>query len=148
MEIIDYFQSDRQAHWRSQIASCEWRAAGYLAQLLEENKLRETFQCEALYLLMDGEHLVSFLTLAQKDCVDASYGPWAGFVYTAPEYRGRRLAGLLMEHAAQAARRQGAQRLYVNTDHVGLYEKYGYIYIKDIVNYGGDTDCLYAKELR
>jgi len=147
MEIIDYFQSDRQAHWRSQIASCEWRAAGYLAQLLEENKLRETFQCEALYLLMDGEHLVSFLTLAQKDCVDASYGPWAGFVYTAPEYRGRRLAGLLMEHAAQAARRQGAQRLYVNTDHVGLYEKYGFTYLENRRTTYGEECRIYVREL-
>jgi hypothetical protein len=29
-----------------------------------------------------------------------------------------------------------------------LYEKYGYSYIKDIINYSGDTDHLYAKKLR
>ena len=28
-----------------------------------------------------------------------------------------------------------------------LYEKYGYRYVKDIVNYGGGTDRLYAKDL-
>ncbi len=147
MEIIDYFQSDRQAHWRSQIASCEWRAAGYLAQLLEENKLRETFQCEALYLLIDGERLAAFLTLAHKDCVDAPYGPWAGFVHTAPEYRGRRLAGLLMDHASQAARQQGAQRLYVNTDHVGLYEKYGFTYLENRRTTYGEECRIYVREL-
>ena len=28
-----------------------------------------------------------------------------------------------------------------------LYERYGYTYVKDIVNYGGGTDRLYVKEL-
>lgn len=33
MRIIDYFQNDRQPHWLTQIASCEWRAAQYLGKL-------------------------------------------------------------------------------------------------------------------
>ena len=28
-----------------------------------------------------------------------------------------------------------------------LYEKYGYHYLKDIVNYGGGRDRLYGKDL-
>jgi hypothetical protein len=36
---------------------------------------------------------------------------------------------------------------YITTEHVGLYEKYGYCYIKDIVNYGNGIDRLYAKDL-
>jgi len=30
---------------------------------------------------------------------------------------------------------------------VGLYEKYGYSYVRDIENYGGGVDRLYAKEI-
>ena len=41
----------------------------------------------------------------------------------------------------------GFDKTYIPSEHVGLYEKYGYTYIKDIVNYGGGTDRLYAKEL-
>ena len=33
------------------------------------------------------------------------------------------------------------------TEHIGLYEKYGYRYLMDIVNYGNGTDRLYVKEL-
>lgn len=33
------------------------------------------------------------------------------------------------------------------TEHIGLYEKYGYRYLKDIVNYGNGKDRLYVKEL-
>lgn len=28
----------------------------------------------------------------------------------------------------------------------GLYEKYGYRYLRDITNYGGGTDRLYVKK--
>ena len=148
MEILDYFHTDRQAHWLAQMEACQWRAAKYLAQLLRQGRLWETFQCEALYLLADGDRLAAFLTLAQKDCVDApEYGPWAGFVHTAPEYRGRRLAGLLIEHAAQAARAQGVKRLYVNTDHVGLYEKYGFTYLENRTTTFGEDCRIYVREL-
>lgn len=30
---------------------------------------------------------------------------------------------------------------------MGLYEKYGYRYLWDIVNYGGEADHLFVKEL-
>lgn len=148
MQIINYFQSDRTAHWLEQIASGQWRAAAYLAQLLRADKLRETFGCEALYLLVDGERLASFVTLAQSDCVDApEYGPWIGFVYTAPAYRGRRLAGMLIEHAAQTAKQHGAQRVYINTDHVGLYEKYGFTYLENRMTTFGEDSRIYVREL-
>ena len=41
----------------------------------------------------------------------------------------------------------GFIKTYISTEHVGLYEKYGYTYVKDIVNYGNGVDCLYVKEL-
>ena len=41
----------------------------------------------------------------------------------------------------------GFEKTYIPTEFVGLYEKYGYHYIKDIVNYGNGIDRLYAKDL-
>ena len=46
------------------------------------------------------------------------------------------------------ARGIGFDSTYIPSEHTGLYEKYGYSYIKDIINYSGDTDHLYAKKLR
>lgn len=40
------------------------------------------------------------------------------------------------------------ERTYIPSEHIGLYEKYGYHYLKDIVNFGNGTDRLYVKELR
>ena len=47
----------------------------------------------------------------------------------------------------ETARELGFDKTYIPSEHIGLYEKYGYRYLKDIVNYGGDTDRLYVKEL-
>ena len=45
------------------------------------------------------------------------------------------------------AKECGFDRTYIPSEHVGLYEKYGYHYLKDIVNYGNGIDRLYVKQL-
>ena len=100
MKIIDYFHSEDQAHWLAAIAENEWRAAKYLARLLASGGFHQEVGKGALYLLTEGETLISFLTLTERDCIDApEYAPWIGFVHTAPEYRGHRHIGKLIEHA-------------------------------------------------
>jgi len=45
-------------------------------------------------MLTDGEKLVAFCTFAPRDEIwPTDLTPWIGFVYTYPEYRGRRNAG-------------------------------------------------------
>jgi len=56
--------------------------------------------------------------------------------------------GLLPVKMAQAAKENGFDRTYIPSEHVGLYEKYGYYYLKDIVNYGNGKDRLYVKEIK
>jgi len=54
---------------------------------------------------------------------------------------------MLIDYANDYARELGFDKTYIPSEHIGLYEKYGYRYLKDIVNYGGDTDRLYVKEI-
>lgn len=146
MKIIDYFQDERQEHWRGQIAQYEWSAAKFLYQLLAEGTFHETLGPSTLYLLTDGDKLASFVTLAQRDCIDApEYMPWIGFVHTAPEYRGRRCAGVLLEHAVTVAKEHGAEQVYICTDHVGLYEKYGFTYLENRVSIYGEDSRVYIR---
>lgn len=146
MKIINYFRDDRQAHWLGQIAACEWRAAGFLAQLLTEGTFHDTLGKSTLYLLVDGDRLASFVTLAERDCIDApEYTPWIGFVHTAPEYRGRRCAGVLIDHAVKVAGEHGAKQVYICTDHVGLYEKYGFAYQENRVSIYGEDSRVYIR---
>ena len=147
MQIIDYFACDNQTHWRAAIAQNEWRAAKFLAILLEKGEFHQNVGKGTIYLLTEGDRLVSFLTLSERDCVDVPYGPWIGFVHTAPEYRGHRHVGKLIDHACHAAREQGVTRVYLATDHVGLYEKYGFTYLENRVNVYGEDSRIYVREV-
>lgn len=144
MRIIDYFRDERQEHWLSQIRLVKWQAARLLESMLAEGTFHALLGEGTLYLLADGDTLVSFLTLAERDCIDdTSLTPWIGFVHTAPEYRGQRCAGRLLDYAVRAAGEQGAPQVYICTDHVGLYEKYGFVYMENRVSiYGEDSRIL------
>lgn len=63
------------------------------------------------------------------------------------EYRGHRISEKLINFANVYAKDTGFTRTYIPSEHIGLYEKYGYRYLKDIVNFGNGTDRLYVKEL-
>lgn len=73
--------------------------------------------------------------------------PWISCVYVSEEFRGLRVGGKMIDHANEYLRGLGFTQSYIPSDHVGVYEHYGYHYIKDIVNYGGGTDHLFVKEL-
>ena len=147
MQIFDYFRTDDQPHWLAAIAVNEWRAAQFLATLLIKGEFHNAVGKGTVYLLTDGDKLVSFLTLAERDCVDVPYGPWIGFVHTAPEYRGHRYVGKLIDHACQVAEEHGVQRVYICTDHVGLYEKYGFTYLENRVSIYGEDSRIYVREV-
>ena len=148
LRILNYFECDNPSHWLRQIASCEWRAAQFLAELLTKGEFHHAVGKGTVYLLTDGDRLVSFVSLAERDCINApEYTPWIGFVHTAPEYRGHRHVGKLIDHACAIASEQGAARVYICTDHVGLYEKYGFTYLENRVSIYEEDSRVYVREV-
>ena len=102
MDIFDYF-SNEQRSWIDKIRACDWRAAKFLADLLEQNKFHNVLGNGSLFIMADGEKLVSFCTLTQRDCIkDDDMYPWVGFVFTAPDYRGKRYSGEIINAACKA----------------------------------------------
>lgn len=99
MEIIDYYAGDNKEHWLFEINKSDWRAGKYLYELLRDNKLKELCgESTKVLLLVDGDKLMSFCTYAEQDEIrEPSLTPWVGFVYTFPEYRGKRRVGKLLE---------------------------------------------------
>ncbi len=149
MRIINYFESVNREQLTQKIAVCDWSAARFLAELLEKGTFHDTLGGWGdLYLLMDGENLVSFLTFTGQDAVrDEKLTPWIGFVYTVPAYRGHRCAGQLLAHAEAQAANRGYKKIYIATDHVGLYEKYGYSYQENRIDCWGDDMRVLYKNL-
>ena len=50
-------------------------------------------------------------------------------VYTEPDRRGRGLAGALLEHICLDMKARGICTLYLLTDHIGFYERYGWVFL-------------------
>lgn len=147
MQIIDYFQSREQDAWLNQIGQVDWVAAKFLAQLLRESRFRQVLGEGTLYLLVDGDTLVSFVTLTHQDCIDdETLYPWLGFFYTFPEYRGHRLGGRLLDFAVRRAGEQGYPEVYIATDHLALYEKYGFTYMRNQIDVYGTDSRIYIRK--
>lgn len=53
----------------------------------------------------------------------------------------------MIDYANQYAKSQGFEKSYIPFDFMGLYEKYGYAFVRDIVNYGDGVDHLFEKRL-
>lgn len=132
MKIIEYYETENKDHWLGKISQSDWRAGKYLWKLLDENKLRETIgETARVLMLVQEDELISFCTLAPYDEIQPTdLSPWVGFVYTFPEYRGNRYIGKLLKHAERLAFDMGKEAVYISTDHIGLYEKFGYKFLK------------------
>ncbi len=149
MKIIDYFTATDQPHWLAQIQKSDWSAGQYLYELLKSKTLKTLVgEKTHLFLLAHEGELVSFCTLAEKDDVQPTeLTPWIGWVYTFPEHRGHRYAEQLFVYAEKAAKQEGAQSIYISTNHQGLYEKFGYTFFKTATDVGGDPTRVYKKDL-
>ena len=149
MEIIEYFTRGDKSHWLEEIKKSDWGAGTYLYELLRDNKLKELCgESTKVLLLADSGTLISFCTYAGQDDVrEPSLTPWVGFVYTFPEFRGKRRVGKLLEYAYALAKKDGYQHIYISTGETGLYEKYGYSFWKLMKDIGGEDSRVYRNDI-
>lgn len=145
MRVIEYFTCDRPAYWLEQIKKSDWGAGQYLYELLSEDKFRDAVGEKARVLLLtDGDTLVSFCSYAEKDDIQPTeLTPWIGFVYTFPQYRGRRLVGKLFAEIKKLAEAEQVHDIYISTNHEGLYEKYGCEFYQMMKDMDGEPSRVY-----
>ena len=154
IEVIDFFDTNDEdkKYWIEEISKGQGEANGYLAQLLQDNKLKSLCgDSTKLLLLTENHNLYSFCTIAEQDEINApDLTPWIGFVYTFPEYRGTYYASTLVDIACDKIKEMGFNQVYISpsTDTRELYEKLGFTrldYTMETI-YGYDT-FVYKKNL-
>ena len=144
MELFRFHNSDNKEHFIAEIRRCEWGAAKFLADILEQNTFDNILGGGELFILADGDRLVSFCTLTKNDCIkDDTLYPWIGFLYTTPEYRGHRYSKLVIDAAYASAINQGYRCVYLATDHIGFYEKYGFTYLENRIDIYNEDSRIY-----
>ena len=73
--------------------------------------------------------------------------PWFCALYIDEAYRGNAYAVLLIEKAKEDTRKAGFSRMYLSTEHVGYYEKYGFRYIGQGYHPWGENSRIYEIEV-
>jgi len=123
----------------------DWVAGPHIASLLREKKYTDW---ETAFAAVQKGKIIGYCTFAKTDYYpDNRYAPWISGIYVDPSARGNRLSALLVEGAERYAKSCGFSRAYIPSDMTGFYERYGYRLIDRLVNFGGDTDNIFAKDL-
>ena len=150
MEVISFYESDRQEHWLAEIRKSDWSSGAFLNELLSRGTFFRTVgEDSKVLLLTDGSELISYCTYAQKDDIQPTeLTPWMGFVYTFPRHRGHRYVGLLFAEIERLAEAEQVSEVYISTNHVGLYEKYGCEYRTQLKDIEGNLSRIYVKKIR
>lgn len=149
MKIIEYFSTDRKEHWLSELKKSDWGAGQRLYEWLRDGILKDFVGDNTkVFMLVDGEKLLSFCTFAEKDDIQPTeLTPWIGFVYTFPDYRGNHYAGKLLAHVELLAKEEGVKRIHISTGEIGLYEKYGYEFWQMMKDMDGENSRVYIKDV-
>lgn len=82
------------------------------------------------FLCLDGEKIIAGLGVIENDFHDRKdLIPNVCAVYTEPDYRCKGIAGKLLNMVVADMKEKGISPLYLVTDHVGFYERYGWEFL-------------------
>jgi len=125
--------------------NCSWIAGSHLARMMEENCFTEW---ESVFVAVSGNEIVGFCTFLKTDYYPENrYYPWISSIFVGEEHRGKRISEKMISKVIEYAKNQGFSEVYIPSEMEGFYEKYGFVKIDELVNYGGDMDNIYAKRI-
>ena len=120
-------------------SECSWQPGRNLAKRMEAGTVSDgtgdapagsvVYKDEWAFLIGDFDDQGNprgFGVLSSSDFPKGSYSPWVGVVFVGEEYRGHRISQHLIEEMERKAKELSYEVIYLVTDHVNLYEKYGY----------------------
>ena len=86
-------------------------------------------------ILLDGDNLVGFISIFPTDGDErCDLSPWYATMYVKKEYRGKGYSKILNDAILDAARSRGFSKIYLKSDLINYYEKFGAVYMEDLSN--------------
>ena len=140
-----------------QHASCVtewlWRAFGadalpraFFASIVEHSQTPGALPIT--FVAVEGERLLGTVGLWRCDLISRQdLYPWMAALYVAPEARGQGLAGKLQQHVIGYARAQGYPELFLSPACRDFYERFGWQYIGEGLDYPASAVSLYRYDL-
>ncbi|MCF6137762.1 GNAT family N-acetyltransferase [Pseudalkalibacillus berkeleyi] len=96
------------------------------------------------YLMIDSGKIIGCVGLITNDFISRmDLMPWVCALYIEESSRGKSLGIELLLRAQADAKKIGYNKIYLCTDHIGYYEKYGFTYIGDGYHPWGSKSRIY-----
>ena len=125
--------------------SCSWVAGKHLADMMENNSFTEW---ESVFAAISENKIVGFCTFLETDYYPENrYSPWISSIFVDEAYRGCHISGKMIETVIAYAKEQGFSKVFIPSDMIGFYEKYGFEKIDELQNYGGEIDNIFVREI-
>ena len=92
-------------------------------------------------IIMGGYGIITNDFISRQDL-----WPWFCALYVDEKYRSLGLGKMLLEHGRSQAGKLGFEKLYISTDHIGYYEKYGWEYLGNGFDHAGESARIYQAD--
>ena len=122
-----------------------WIVGKRIAMLMRERRFTDW---EGVFAAEKNGAIVGYCTFLKTDYYPENrYSPWISSIFVDEKHRGHRISQQMIETVIGYARSLGFSQVYIPSDMVGLYEKYGFSKVDELVNYAGDKDGIYARDI-
>lgn len=130
MKIISVRENPEFQHQAIEYISSKWSAPRIIYEDSITHSLTTSNPLPQWYLLEKEGKLIGCAGLITNDFISRmDLYPWLCALFIEEDYRGNSYGLRLIEKAKQDAIAGGFPHLYLSTDHIGYYEKYGFRYI-------------------
>ncbi|NUL38251.1 GNAT family N-acetyltransferase [Kosakonia sacchari] len=145
MKIIPLYDAP---HFAEQVVDWLWREFGdslprdFFASIIAHSQ--RPGQLPLTYVMVDDDALLGTVGLWRCDLISRQdLFPWLAALYVKESARGQGLAGQLQRHVIEQAKTMGFQELHLYSACRDFYERFGWRYIGDGLDYPDKTVHLY-----
>ncbi len=125
--------------------TCSWKAGAFLAKLMNENGFEE---CERVIVAIENNTIIGFCTVTKKDSIpNVTYSPYIGFIFVDENYRGKRISEKMISYAISYIKELKFEKVYLVSDHINLYEKYGFNKIDERTDFWGNIETIFVQDI-
>lgn len=138
MEIIDIKSDNLYLEEYCKLCSLEWgdnKSDIEMKSYIQRKKERILTGDKVISILglVDDNVLIGFISLFNYDGDERKdLTPWYATMYVKKVYRGKGLSKILNDAIINEAKRLGYDKVYLKSELVNYYEKFGAIYIEDL----------------
>ncbi|EPH92642.1 acetyltransferase, GNAT family [Enterococcus faecalis 06-MB-DW-09] len=141
-----YVLKKNDFHWlavAAEIYNADWKAAKYLASKILGGEFDDW---EGGVVAESKDQIFGFCSFSSRDIVDLECSPYIAIVYVDPGFRENDISKELVNIAEKQLLKVGFQSIHIVTQHVGLYDKWGYSQIDEAEDKFGRTMRVLEKK--